>query len=74
MGKNEEKTDPRFYGRLVSSRLMLCLLPHAANGSTALPLAVNIRQGGALGHWRGQIYGQKGCFWFIGVVFIEGAN
>ena len=60
-GKNEGKTDSRFYDGLVSSRLILCLLPHAANGSTALPLAVNIGQGGAFDHWRGQIYVRRGC-------------
>ena len=40
--KNEAKTDPRSYGRLVSSRVMLRLLPEAVNGLTALPFAVNI--------------------------------
>ena len=73
-GKNEGKTDSRFYGGLVSSRLMLRLLPHVANGSTALPLAVNIGRDSALGYWQGQIYGRRGCYWFIGVVLMEGAN
>ena len=53
---------------------MLCLLPYVDNGLTALPLAVNIGKGGALGHWPGKIYGRRGCYWFIGVVFIEGTD
>ena len=50
MGKNEKKTDSRFYGGLLSSRLMLRLLSYATNGSIALPLAVNIGRGSAVGH------------------------
>ena len=38
------------------------------------PLAVKIERGVALGHWRGQIYRQRGCCWFIRVVFMKGAN
>ena len=53
---------------------MLCFLPHIANKSTVFPLTVKIRRGGALGHWRGQIYEQKSCFWFIRVVLMESAN
>ena len=53
---------------------MFCLLPHIANGLTALPFAINIRQGNAIDYWWGQIYGRKSCCWFIGVDFIEDIN
>ena len=53
---------------------MLCIFPHVANGLTALPLAVNIGRDDALGHWWGQIYGRRGCCWFIGVVLMEDTN
>ena len=53
---------------------MLCLLLHTANGSTVFPLAVNIEQGGTLGYWWDHIYGQRGCYWFIEVAFMEDGN
>ena len=53
---------------------MLCLFPHAANGLIVLPLAAKIGRDNALSYLRGQIYGRRGCCWFIGVVLMENAN
>ena len=74
MGKNEWKTDPTFYGGLISNRLMLCHFLYAANRLTAFLLTINIRCDDILGYWRRQIYKWRGYCLFIKVVLMKGAN
>ena len=56
MRKYKKIIDPRFYGLLVSGKLVFWLLSYATNKLTVLPFAINIGQSGIFSYWQGQIY------------------